>query len=77
MYRQIIVPTQTALTLQLPEEFIGHEVEVIAFTTDESSNSSGESGKRKFTMEENKEFYSQFSFTNEQLKFNRDEINER
>lgn len=31
MLRQIIKPTQNALTLQLPDELVGKTVEVIAF----------------------------------------------
>ena len=53
MYRKILIPTQTQLLIDLPEEFIGHQVELIAFTTDEAE-------KRKYTLEENEKFYSQF-----------------
>lgn len=31
MFRQIIVPENTQLLLQIPAEFVGKEVEVIAF----------------------------------------------
>lgn len=34
MLRQIIKPTQNALTLQLPDELVGKTVEVIAFEID-------------------------------------------
>ena len=70
MYRKILIPTQTHLELELPEEFIGHQVELIAFTTDEAE-------KRKYTLEENEKFYSQFSFDNSQLKFNREDLYDR
>jgi hypothetical protein len=31
MIRQIIIPTQKTFTIELPEEFIGKKVEVLAF----------------------------------------------
>lgn len=35
MIRKIVVPQQRTLLLELPEEFIGKEVEVLAFELDE------------------------------------------
>lgn len=40
MFRQIITPKNTELMLQLPAEFVGKEVEVIAFTTDDVTRQS-------------------------------------
>ena len=43
MYREIIIPTNTTQTIEIPEEFIGKQVEIIAFAieekeTDQSKN---------------------------------------
>ena len=70
MYRQIVTPESTRLILQIPEEFVGHRVEVIAFTTEPFAG-------KKYSLEENREFYKRFSFDHAQIKFNRDELNER
>jgi hypothetical protein len=48
MYRQIITPEQRKLTLQLPAEFVGHQVEVIAFTTDDIDKEQSVKGKRTY-----------------------------
>ena len=55
MYRKIVTPTETQLILDLPLDFIGHEVEVIAFTTDEGNKRS--ETRRKKTIEEAIAFY--------------------
>jgi hypothetical protein len=36
MIRTIIRPTKSEITLQLPEEYIGKDVELIAFTKEET-----------------------------------------
>ena len=38
MLRQIVVPTQNFFTLQLPSEYIGKQVEVIAFEVNENTD---------------------------------------
>ena len=48
MFRQIVTPTNTQLTLQLPDEFVGKTVEVIAFTTDDAPSQTIAEGKRTF-----------------------------
>ena len=55
MYRKIVTPTETQLIFDLPLDFIGHEVEVIAFTTDEGNKES--ETRRKKTIEEAIAFY--------------------
>ena len=54
MYRQIVVPQNTQLLLQLPQEFVGKQVEVIAFTMNETTENSP---VKKRTWEEAKEFF--------------------
>lgn len=41
MYRQIVIPQNTQLLIQLPAEFVGKQVEVIAFSIDESKQTEG------------------------------------
>lgn len=38
MIRKIVVPQERTLTLELPETFVGKEVEVLAFEVDEIDN---------------------------------------
>ena len=54
MYRQIVIPKNTQLLLQLPAEFVGKKVEVIAFTV--KDNYENISAKKR-TWEEAKEFF--------------------
>ncbi|CAG1021752.1 hypothetical protein MTYM_01230 [Methylococcales bacterium] len=37
MLRQILIPTESRLVLELPAEFIGQEIEVLAFPVEDSS----------------------------------------
>lgn len=46
MYRQIITPKNTKFTLQLPAEFVGKTVEIIAFTLLDTSNQSADTRKK-------------------------------
>ena len=74
MFRQIVTPTNTQLTLQLPDEFVGHQVEVIAFTVDQSIAETTSVKERNARL-------MQFISNNpivlpEGYKFNRDELYE-
>jgi len=59
MYRQIIIPENTQLLLQLPSEFVGKQVEVIAFTIKDFSaqDISPEESQRQRLIDEAIEFY--------------------
>jgi putative transposon-encoded protein len=35
MYKQIVTPKDTKLMLQIPKEFVGQKIEVIAFPVEE------------------------------------------
>ena len=37
MIREIVIPTNTKQTIEFPEEFIGKQVEIIAFTIEEKT----------------------------------------
>ena len=69
MIRTFITPEDQNILIRVPENFIGKQVEVIAFVLDENSNLSGNVRKKP-------------SFTALKLntigyKFNRQEANER
>jgi hypothetical protein len=69
MVRTVITPKQEHISIELPKSFIGKEVEVIAFTTDEGLIKKSRSvGKRTFTV---------LNVEDKNFKFNRDEANER
>jgi len=69
MVRAVITPDQQQVIIKLPESFIGKEVEVIAFTTDEGfAVKEASEKKRTFTI---------LNIDNKDFKFDRDEANER
>ncbi len=74
MFRTIITPKETSLTIELPEELIGKPIEVLAFEID---NEVKEKIRTKPSTKEIKEFYSQYQVNMTDFKFNRAEANER
>lgn len=72
MYRQMITPLNTKLTLQLPSEFVGRLVEVIAFPVDENNGAEDSD-----SWETAKKFFDAHRVSFQGQKFNRDEANER
>ncbi len=69
MIRQIVVPTNTKQTIEFPEEFIGKQVEIIAFTIEEKVTDQVET-KKAF------DFWKANSIDMGNFKFDRDEANE-
>ncbi len=71
MIRTTIVPDKTNVTilLSVPENYIGKEMEVIAFTKKE--------GFGEYELKEKKVSFSAISIDTTGYKFNRDEANER
>lgn len=65
MFRQIITPKNTQLLLDLPAEFVGKEVEVIAFTMKETTENP--SVKRR-TWEEAVEFFKKYAVDFSKIK---------
>jgi hypothetical protein len=62
MYRAILTPTATTLTIELPKELVGKSVEVIAFEVTENEETALKptvlvDGKRKRTFEEAVQFW--------------------
>lgn len=68
MIRTIIKATGSKITIDIPEKYIGKELEVIAFSRDEGLNDSERNKKVSFTV-----LHTEFK----NYKFNRDEANER
>ena len=68
MVRTVIIPDKETATIPIPREYIGKEVEVIAFTKDEARAPSHKLKEKRFTV---------FNVSAEDFKFDRDEANER
>jgi hypothetical protein len=69
MIRTVITPENSTISLSIPEDYVGKQIEIIAFAKDEEISKHGNGAK-------------QLSFTvlhvdNKGYKFNRDEANER
>lgn len=73
MYRQIISPSQTQFTINFPQEFVGKEVELIAFTLKETEQAA-DKGK---IITEALDFWDCNRVDLSNFKFDRDEANER
>lgn len=69
MIRTIIIPNQQTISFDIPEDYVGKQIEVIAFAKDEGSTKE-KSAKQKAT-------FSALSIDTRGYKFNRDEANER
>jgi hypothetical protein len=62
MFRTIITPKQTTLTIELPDQMVGKSVEVIAFEIEDNGEKiegpkDSATGKRKRTFEEAVKFW--------------------
>lgn len=69
MYREIITPSHTKLTIELPIELVGKQVEIIAFSIESEENSQGKADAFKF--------WEKHSIDMSSFKFDRGEANER
>lgn len=69
MIRTIIVPNKQTISFDIPKDYVGRQIEVIAFAQDEGIfNDKPEKKKVTFTA---------LSIDTRGYKFNRDEANER
>jgi hypothetical protein len=74
MIRKIIIPTEKTYTIELPEEFIGKQVEVLAF---EVENQVDKLSQPKYkTVEELKKALEPYTINMQGYKFDRDEAND-
>ncbi|QJD97733.1 hypothetical protein HH214_18555 [Mucilaginibacter robiniae] len=69
MVRTVITPNKQIISFEIPQSYVGKEIEVIAFTKDEGINTD-QSAKKKVS-------FTALSFDTRNYKFNRDEANER
>jgi len=77
MYRQIVTPKNTHLLLQIPKEFVGQELEVIAFPLLKEEKIQGKKAVKKKTAKEIDDFYNNIRIDMSNFKFDRDKANER
>ncbi len=70
MFREIVVPTNTKQTIEFPKEFIGKQVEIIAFTIEEKTIG-------KLETEKAFDFWKSQSIDMSNFEFDRNEANER
>lgn len=69
MIRTVITADKNVLTLPLPEDYVGKQVEVIAFTLDE--------GAEKPNLKKKHVTFDAVKLDTREFKFNREEANER
>ena len=69
MIRTIIIPNTQTVTFNIPEDYIGKEVEVIAFAKNEETDTKESNGKQVS--------FNTLSIDTKNFKFNRNEANER
>ena len=73
MYRQIIVPNERQFTITFPANFVGKEVELIAFTLKETELVTDKEQLTKEALH----FWDSHSVDMSNFKFDREEANER
>ena len=69
MIRTVFTADKNIVTLPLPDNFIGKQVEIIAFTVDE--------GKQSIQNKKKQVSFNAVKLDTRGFKFNRDEANER
>jgi hypothetical protein len=82
MYRAIITPKETTLTIELPHQMVGKSVEVIAFEIEKNGEMVDKTtdlvtNKPKRTFEEAVAFWDSMAVDMSNFKFNREDANER
>lgn len=77
MVRQIVVPDTTRLQIDLPEDFVGRSVEVIAFPLNEPQFPEETSeAEREARLERLRKSLEGLTFNSGGYKFNREDANE-
>jgi hypothetical protein len=72
MVRKILVPEKNTVVVELPDDYIGKEIELLMFPINDSQQTTAQD----MTMEEVKTFFNRFNVDMTDFKFNRDEVNE-
>jgi 2',3'-cyclic-nucleotide 2'-phosphodiesterase (5'-nucleotidase family) len=79
MVRQIVVPEQTRLVINLPEEYVGQSVEVLAFPLTETANqpaSPPTDAEKQARIERLNNALEEYTFNSGGYRFNREEAND-
>ncbi len=79
MVRQIVIPEKNQLVIDLPEDFVGKTVEVIAFPLSEPTEDSPEEvseAEREARLEQLNKSLEGLTFNSGGYKFNREEAND-
>ncbi len=71
MVRSIVIPKKKVFSIEVPESYVGKQVEVIAFTVEEATEEMA--SKRKNGLKQ----FQAVSIATKGFKFNREEANER
>ncbi|MEI8204382.1 MAG: hypothetical protein WCH34_15270 [Bacteroidota bacterium] len=77
MYRKIIVPESTNISILLPADFVGQKVEVIAFTVDDKLTVEKPTDEMKYSWENARKFFDAHRVDLSNFNFDRDEANQR
>ena len=72
MLHQIVIPESTSLTLKLPKEYVGQEVEVIAFAIGKEKKS-----RTTYSWKNALDFFNKHTVSFKNYKFDREEANTR
>jgi len=72
MVRQIVIPESTSLTLKLPREFVGQEVEVIAFAVEKEKKL-----RASYSWKSALKFFNKHAVSLKNYRFDREEANAR
>jgi len=70
MIRTIVTPDKQIISIDIPADYIGRQIEVIAFAKDEGMAREEQTVKKKVS-------FTPLSVDTRDYKFNRDEANER
>ncbi len=82
MYRSIITPKETKLTIELPQDMVGKPVEVLAFEIEKNAETTVDQDdltkkRTKRTFAEAIALWDSMAVDMSNFKFNREEANER
>jgi hypothetical protein len=72
MVRKILVPKKNTVVVELPDDYIGKEIELLMFPINERNNATAQD----MTMEDVSAFFNRFDVDMTGFKFNRDDAND-
>ena len=73
MFKQIITPSSTHLVLDIPNDLVGHKVEITA----EAVHQNKKKRRKKYSLKENRGFYKKYKFGTLRINFSREELYDR